>query len=62
MYTNISDFAMAVDIGKPLESLSEMLGSMGQVKFGYIGVKLALQVNPEESLHAKTMAVFGRNN
>lgn len=28
-YVNVSDFAMAVDIGKPLEQLSEMLGYRG---------------------------------
>src|SRR5580692_7414805 len=28
-YVNVSDFALAVDIGKPLEQLSEMLGYRG---------------------------------
>lgn len=28
-YVNVSDFALAIDIGKPLEQLSEMLGYRG---------------------------------
>lgn len=39
-YVNVSDFALAVDIGKPLEQLSEMLGYRGALVVDTLG-KLA---------------------